>query len=65
MTMKTRHTRLKRTKELHSLFKISKFNLFKCTRVYTRVSQTFLQMAPFKEIKIVMAPFNKITHKLL
>ena len=26
---------------------------------YTRVSQTFLQIASFKEIKKVMAPFNK------
>ena len=32
--------------------------------VYSRVSQTFLQMAPFKEIEKAMAPFNKITHKL-
>ena len=32
--------------------------------IYSRVSQTFLQMAPFKEIKKVMAPFNKITHYL-
>ena len=39
-------------------------NTLKIIRIKIRVSQTFLQMTPFKETKKVIAPFNKVTHKL-
>ena len=45
-------------KHIKSLLELYKYIIL------TRVSQTFLQMAPLKEIKKAMAPFNKITQKL-
>ena len=35
-------------------------NTLKIIRIKIRVSQTFLQMTPFKEIKKVMAPSTKL-----